>query len=79
MCTLHQKLEVIRHNECSLGSYKTSDARLEYIYIDSVGPLPDSNGSFYIINSVDRSTWWSDAVPTKDITDEAVAHAIVEQ
>lgn len=55
-CVNCQKLKVIRHTKCSLGSFGTPDARLDYVHLNLVGPLPDSNGCSYPLTCIDGFT-----------------------
>nr|VZI43236.1 unnamed protein product [Spirometra erinaceieuropaei] len=59
------------------GTFATSDARFSHVHIDLVGPLPTSNGSAYMMTSIDWFTRWPVAAPIPDISVEIVAKAFL--
>ena len=76
-CTQCQKAKVHRHSSTAFSSFRTPDARFDFVHVDLVGPLPSSRGYTYLLTCVDRYTRWPEAIPLSSITAEAVAHAFL--
>ena len=76
-CIQCQKAKVHRHSSTAFSSFRTPDARFDFVHVDLVGPLPSSRGYTYLLTCVDRYTRWPEAIPLSSITAEAVAHAFL--
>ncbi|XP_065892772.1 mucin-3A-like [Dysidea avara] len=48
--------ELHRHTVTPLGTFATPDARFDNVHIDSVGPLPPSNGYYYLLTYITAET-----------------------
>ncbi len=71
-CTQCQKSKVSRHTRSPVGEFPSSN-RFDHIHLDIVGPLPPAQGKRYIVTMIDRQSRWPEAVPTNDISAEAVS------
>ena len=61
-----------------IGHFPVPDRRFEYIHIDIVGPLPESQGHRYLLSVVDRCSRWIEAYPLVRASSEEVCQAFVQ-
>ena len=76
-CLQCQTSKISRHNQTKPAHFDFPDAKLQYIHIDIVGPLPVS-GYKYTLTMVDRYARWPEAIPMYDMTAESCARAFYE-
>ncbi len=76
-CMQCQRAKVHRYPRAPPGTFSTSDARFNHVYVDIVGPLPPSQGYTYLLTCVDRFTRWPEAVPIQNIAAETMAQAFI--
>ncbi|GFT27181.1 pro-Pol polyprotein [Nephila pilipes] len=74
-CQQHAK--VFQHTKAPLGTFAEPDAQFSHIHLNFIGPLPISNGKQYCLTIVNRSTRWSEVIPTLDIIAETTERALV--
>nr|VZI45360.1 unnamed protein product [Spirometra erinaceieuropaei] len=78
-CLGCQRNKVRRHNKTPIGTFPTPDARFSHIHLDIVGPLPLSNGCFYLLTCVDGFTRWPEAIPLPDVAAPTVVKAFLSR
>ena len=61
-----------------IGHFPVPDRRFEYIHIDTVGPLPESQGHRYLLSVLDRCSRWIEAFPLIRGTSEEVCQAFIQ-
>ena len=66
-CVICQQTKTSRYQRTALSNYPGGEERLSVVHLDTVGPLPDSNGNSYILTIKDRATGflWASALPNK--------------
>ena len=69
--------KIQRHIRAPLQSFNVSHRHFDHINIDTVGPLPPSQGYTYLLTMVDRFTRWPEAIPLKHTDTETCARALV--
>ena len=74
-CIPCQCAKINQHTTTPLSSFPIPNTRFDDVHIDLVGPLPSSQGYFYLLTCVDRYTHWPEALPLRDITADTVAKA----
>ncbi|BHF78145.1 hypothetical protein SprV_0602125600 [Sparganum proliferum] len=78
-CLGCQRNKVQQHNKSPIGTFPTPDAQFSHIHLDIVGPLPLSNGCFYLLTCVDRFTRWLEAIPLPDVAAPTVVKAFLSR
>lgn len=76
-CIPCQCAKINQHTTTPLSSFPIPNTRFDDVHIDLVGPLPSSQGYFYLLTCVDRYTHWPEALPLRDITADTVAKAFL--
>ena len=76
-CVSYQLSKVQRHVKDTLETFEVPHRHFEYIHVDLVGPLPQSQGFTYLFTIVDRFTHWPEAVPLMDMTTLSCAWALI--
>lgn len=76
-CMACQTSKVNRHTKVAPMQIEMPTTRFSHVHIDLVGPLPPSQGNFYLLTMVDRFTRWPEAVPLPDQKAETVADAFI--
>ncbi|GFN76420.1 Pol polyprotein [Plakobranchus ocellatus] len=61
----------------ALTNLQITKKRFSHIYIDIVGPLPESCGYRYLLTIIDRNTRWPEAIPIPNITTDECVQALV--
>ena len=77
-CLPRQTSKISRHVDSGVEQFHTSARRLSHIHVDTVGPLPPSEGFRYIFTIVDRNTRWPEAIPLRQQTAESCANALTQ-
>ncbi|BHF80326.1 hypothetical protein SprV_0702345100 [Sparganum proliferum] len=78
-CLGCQRSKIQRHNKAPIGTFPGSGVRFSHVHLDSVGPLPLSNGCSYLLTCVDRFTRWPEAIPLPDIAAPTVVKAFLSR
>nr|VZI05690.1 unnamed protein product [Spirometra erinaceieuropaei] len=78
-CIACQRSKIQRHNKAPIGTFPGPGARFSHVHLDIVGPLPLSNGCFYLLTCVDRFTRWPEAIPLPDIAAPTVVKAFLSR
>ena len=61
-----------------VGNFKVPDKRFQFVHLDIVGPLPESEGKKYLLTCLDRCSRWLECFPlSRDSADE-VSKAFME-
>ena len=76
-CHACQASKVHRHVRAPLQEQPPPDRRFGSLYVDIVGPLPESEGQKYLFTIINRFTRWGEAVPMADMTAESCARAFI--
>ena len=64
----------------TLGQFSLQDESFEFLHIDHVGPLPETEDGFkYTLTAIDRATNYVFAIPVKDCTAETTVQAIADR
>nr|VZI08032.1 unnamed protein product [Spirometra erinaceieuropaei] len=74
-CIACQRSKIQRHNKAPIGTFPGPGSRFSHVHLDIVGPLPLSNGCYYLLTYVDRFTRWPEAIPLPDIAAPTVVKA----
>ncbi|GFV82982.1 transposon Ty3-G Gag-Pol polyprotein [Trichonephila clavipes] len=77
-CESYKKPKVQRHTKTPLRNIPLPDARFSHIHIDIVGPLPPSEGHYYLLTIVDRFSRWPEAILISDMQAKTFRHAIFD-
>ena len=62
-----------------LGEFPLAEEEFEFLHIDHVGPLPESEGYKYILTAVDRATNYCFGIPVKDATAKTAAETLWDE
>ena len=77
MCLDCQRSKVSRHTQSGIGQFPQPRRRFGHIHVDTVGPLPPSNGYRYLFTITDRSTRWPEAIPIEEANAVSCAAALL--
>ena len=77
-CLACQRSKVHRHTSQQPTQFLLPDVRFSQGHIDLVGPLPESQGSRYLITTVDRFTRWCEAISIQHSDALTVAKAFLQ-
>lgn len=77
-CLACQRSKVGRHTKSPLGSFPHS-SRFSHVHMDIVGPLVPSRGKRYCVTIIDRASRWPEAIPTNDISAEAISEIFLRE
>lgn len=75
-CIPCQNSKIHKHIKTPLQQFGIPHRRFDHIHVDTVGPLPPSNGFTYLFTIVDRFPRWPEAIPLNDITSATCAQAL---
>ena len=76
-CLQCQRSKIQSHVNTSVPSIHVPSRRFSNVHIDIVGPLPSSQGYFYLLTMIDRTKRWPEAVPLSSISTEACVRAFI--
>ena len=76
-CLDCHRSKIQTHVKAPVHQIPVPGRRFSHIYVDLVGPLPQSNGFFYLFTIIDRSTRWPEAIPMLSVTAEDCAKALL--
>lgn len=77
-CLKCQRSKVHKHTRVALSTFTTPDARFDHhVHVDIAGPLPPSNGYFYLLTCINQFTQWTEAILITNIIAKSTAEAFI--
>ena len=76
-CLQCQQSKIQSHVRPTVPSIDVPGRRFSHVHMDQAGPLPVSQGYSYLLNMIDRTFRWPEAIPLSSITTETCARAFI--
>ena len=78
-CLACQRSKTTRHIKTATTIPPPASRQFGSIYVDLVGPLPESHGHKYLLTIVDRFSRWPEAFPLTDMSSKACCEVFIHQ